>query len=61
MDPLGIFLVTAAFLILVLLALLVLESLLKLRVAWKFRKVVYDACAYPDCLSWATKGTERNR
>jgi hypothetical protein len=50
MELLGFLLVVASLLILVLLGLLVCESALKLRLAWKFRKTVENACQYPDCL-----------
>jgi hypothetical protein len=51
MDLFGLLLVTGALLILLLLAMLVLESLLKLRLAWKFRKAVDSACMYPECIT----------
>jgi hypothetical protein len=50
MELLGLFLVVGALLILLLLGMLVLESAVKLRLAWKFRKTVENACLYPDCL-----------
>jgi hypothetical protein len=50
MDLLGLFLVVGALLILLLLAMLVLESMVKLRLAWHFRKAVDSACMYPECL-----------
>jgi hypothetical protein len=50
MELLGFFLVVGALLILLLLGMLVLESALKLRLAWKFRKTIENACQYPECL-----------
>jgi hypothetical protein len=50
MELLGFFLVVGALLILLLLGLLVCESAVKLRLAWKFRNTVENACQYPDCL-----------
>jgi hypothetical protein len=50
MELFGFFLVVGALLLLLLLGMLVLESALKLRLAWKFRKTVENACQYPDCL-----------
>jgi hypothetical protein len=47
MELLGFFLVVGALLILLLLGMLVLESAVKLRLAWKFRKTVENACLYP--------------
>jgi hypothetical protein len=51
MDLLGLFLVVGALLVLLLLGMLVLESALKLRLAWRFRKVVDSACMYPECIT----------
>jgi hypothetical protein len=50
MDLLGLILVVGAVLVLLLLGMLVLESAVKLHLAWRFRKVVENACQYPDCL-----------
>ena len=51
MDLFGLFLVVAALLILLLLGMLVLEEALKLRLAWRFRNVVDNGCAYPECIT----------
>jgi len=51
MELFGLFLVVASLLILVLLGMLVLESWLKLRLAWRFRKTVENACMYPECIT----------
>ena len=51
MDLFGLFLVAGAFLVLLLLAMLVLESALKLRMAWRFRRVVENGCMYPECVT----------
>jgi hypothetical protein len=51
MELFGLFLVVAALLILLLLGMLVCESALKLRLAWRFRGVVENACRYPECIT----------
>jgi hypothetical protein len=51
MELFGLFLVVTSLLLLVLLAMLVIESALKLRLAWRFRKVVENACVYPECIT----------
>jgi hypothetical protein len=50
MELFGLLLVVGALLVLMLLGLLVLESFVKLRLAWRFRDVVDNACQYPECL-----------
>lgn len=51
MGLFGLLLLIAALLILLLLGMLVLESALKLRLAWRFRDVLDNACRYPECVT----------